>query len=274
MSVKTYVEAFERAKQEPKWMHGMVFQQSGSDVRVLAKNGETPVGIPASAVEDDRVVIYVDGIHQEWTEQQRQIRTFIEPRVEQPVIGIHEAAGKSTIGDGARIGKVLSYLKLVQSGAIPLSWAAKRLYKIDPSVKSVHDEVKTAVESGLKVQLVTHSGGGAETAAALNVLGREGVDLSDVRVLSCASAAAFEDFTSAGVKPENIYYTGSVNDPVYAMMRHFLPCGMPGLIGDLVTYVMNQKDPLSYHSPDYIFGNNPQMGAYLAGGPGGKYPLP
>lgn len=255
-------------------MHGMVFQQSGSDVRVLARNGETPVEIPPSAVEDDRVVIYVDGIHQEWSEQQRQIRSFVEPRVDQPVIGIHEAAGKSSLRDGARIGRVLSYLKLVQSGAVPLKWASKRLYKIDPSVKSVHDEVKGCLESGLKVQLVTHSGGGAETAAALNVLKREGVDLSSVRVLSCASAAAFEDFTSAGVKPENIYYTGSRNDPVYSMFRHFLPCGLPGFIGDLVGYFLGDRDPIGYHSPDYIFANNPQMEAYLAGGPGGKYPLP
>ena len=278
-------------------------QTPAGDTTVLKTSGQTipelPADIPASAVNrDGRVVIYVDGIHQELPEQKRQIKYFLHGQgtgganVGQSVVGIHEGAGKSGFRDGLRIAKVLGMLKLVQNRVVPLEWASKQIYKIDPAIKSVHDEVKQSLLAGRKVQLVCHSGGGAETATALTLLAREGMqgEIADnVRLLSTASAAAHKDFTKAGLKAENILYTGSKNDPVYYMFRHYLgPLSIPsavGFVADVARYMYHlvtdetQETAYHFHSPDYIFAQNAQtdnrlIQKFLDGGPGGKYPLP
>lgn len=299
-----YIQARESTEEEPGDLKGMVYEHtSNGEVNVLKLSGQTrpelPADIPASAVNaDNRVVIYVDGIHQELSEQKRQIRSFMQGQastgadVGQSVIGIHEGAGKSGLHDGARIGKALFMLKLVQNRLVPLEWASKQIYKIDPAIKSVHDEVKQSLLAGRKVQLITHSGGGAETATALHLLAREGMKQQigdNVRVLSMASAAAHKDFTKAGVKEDNLYYTGSQNDPVYSIFRHFLGpfniCSGVGFAVDAARYgwqALRGKDiPVvyHYHSPDYIFDRNMSEGSqriqkFLNGGPGGKFPLP
>lgn len=299
-----YVQARESTEEEPIDHRGIVYEQTrNGEINVLKLSGQTkpelPADIPASAVNaDGRVVIYVDGIHQEITEQHRQIRSFFHGQVpsgadvEQNVIGIHEGAGKSGFHDGVRIGKALFMLKLLQNRVIPLEWASKQIYKIDPAIKAVHDEVKQSLLAGRKVQLITHSGGGAETATALTLLARQGMkqEITDnVRVLSMASAAAHKDFTKAGVKAENIYYTGSENDPVYSIFRHYLgPLSIGSAVGfavDSARYlydIIKGKDTpvvYHYHSPDYIFDRNVVDGSqriqkFLNGGPGGKFPLP
>lgn len=297
-----YIEARETTRQEPPNLRGIVYSQSADgSVTVLKQSGETsdslPPDIPESAVKDGRVFLYVDGIHQELKEQHRQIRYFLHKQAQtgvdvgQDVIGIHEGAGRSGFRDGVRIAKVLSLLKLVQTHMVPLEWAAKKIYTIDPAVKSVHDEVKQSLLAGRKVQLMTHSGGGAETATALTLLAREGMkdEIRDnVRVLSLASAAAARDFTGSGVKPENLYYTGSRNDPVHYLFRNYIHPLAPldGLCfaASAVRYLAgwtHKKDPngLPYHAPDYIFAKNmtedgQRIGKFLEGGPGGVYVLP
>ena len=282
----------------------MVYEHTTkNEIHVLKYSGQTvgelPADIPESAVnQDGRVVIYVDGIHQEITEQHRQIRSFFlgqvstGANVDQSVIGIHEGAGKSGLHDGIRIGKSLAMLKLLQNGLVPLEWASKQIYKIDPAIKSVHDQVRQSLLAGRNVQLITHSGGGAETATALTILAREGMKdqiTEKVRILSMASAAAHKDFTKAGVKADNIYYTGSNNDPVYSIFRHFLgPFNPVSAVGFAMEacrfgYEMlkgkNEQVIRHYHSPDYIFDRNmdqegQKMQKFLDGGPGGKFPLP
>lgn len=299
-----YIQARESTEEEPIDHKGIVYEQrQNGEINVLKLSGQTkpelPADIPDSAVNaDGRVVIYVDGIHQEISEQHRQIRSFFHGQagtganVGQSVIGIHEGAGKSGLHDGVRIGKALFMLKLVQNRVIPLEWASKQIYKIDPAIKSVHDEVRQSLLAGRKVQLITHSGGGAETAAALTLLAREGMkqEIGDhVRVLSMASAAAHKDFTKAGVKAENLFYTGSEQDPVYSIFRHYLgPLSLGSAVGfavDAARYLYDMikgKDiPVVYHfhSPDYIFDRNVVDGSqriqkFLNGGPGGKFPLP
>lgn len=298
-----YIQARESTEEEPDDHKGIVYEHTQQgQINILKLSGQTvpelPADIPESAVKDGRVVIYVDGIHQEISEQKRQIRSFFHGQastganVGQSVIGIHEGAGKSGFHDGVRIGKALGMLKLLQNRVIPLGWASKQIYKIDPAIKSVHDEVKQSLLAGRKVQLITHSGGGAETATALTLLAREGMkqEISDnVRVLSMASAAAHKDFTKAGVKAENIYYTGSVNDPVYSIFRNYLgPLSIGSAVGfavDTAHYlyemIKGKDNPViyHYHSPDYIFDRNMADGSqriqkFLNGGPGGKFPLP
>lgn len=297
-----YVDARESTLEEPPHLKGVVYQQSpNGTVTILKTSGQTaetlPPDIPESAVKDGRVFLYVDGIHQEMSEQNRQIRYFLHKQaatgvdVGQDVIGIHEGAGPSGFQDGIRIGKVLSMLKLVQTGLVPLEWAKKKLYKIDPAIKSVHDQVKQSLLAGRKVQLMTHSGGGAETATALTLLAKAGMReqiRDNVRLLSLASAAALEDFVGAGLKPENIYYTGSKNDPVHYLFRNYLhplaPLSGLCFAANVVRYAVGwgtKKDPngLSYHAPDYIFAKNmvgeqQRIARFLEGGSGGVHVLP
>lgn len=297
-----YVDAFESATEEPPELKGVVYrQEADKTVEVLKFSGETtpelPPDIPADAVKNNRAVIYVDGIHQMWGEQQRQIHQFLHghnrngANVEQSVIGIHEGAGKSGFRDGVRIAKAMVMTKLVQSGLVPLKWAQKKLYKIDPAIKAVHDQLTQSLKAGRQVQLMTHSGGGQETVAALALLAREGKKkqvAENVRVLSLASAASARDFTKSGIKPENLYYTGSKKDPVYSIFRHHLhlitlPVHIPFWI-DVAKYLFSlpfqEPGALAVHSPDYIFAKNmndegrQRIQKFLDGGPGGTYPLP
>ena len=297
-----YVDAFESATEEPPELKGVVYRQEASGtVEILKFSGETkpepPPDIPADAVKNGRVVIYVDGIHQMWSEQNRQIDQFLHghnpngANVDQPVIGIHEGAGKSGFHDGVRIAKAMVMTKLVQAGVVPLKWAQKKLYKIDPAIKAVHDQLSQSLQAGRQVQLMTHSGGGQETVAALALLAREGFKKQiseNVRVLSLASAAAAKDFTKSGIKPENLYYTGSKKDPVYSIFRHHLhlttlPINIPfwyDVAKYLTSLPFQQPGALAVHSPDYIFAKNmndegrQKIDKFLAGGPGGSYPLP
>ncbi len=295
---QNFVDAWEASRQEPPHLRGVVYRQSADgSVEVLKYSGQTtdslPPDIPESAVKDGRVVIYVDGIHQDWGEQQRQIRHFLHGRSEvgadvgQDVIGIHEGSGPSGFKDGVRIAKVLSMLKLVQTGMVPLQWAQKKVYTIDPAVKSVHDQLKQSLLADRKVQLMTHSGGGAETAMALTLLKKQGFGekiAENVRLLSLASAASLKDFTRAGVKAENIYYTGSKRDPVHYMFRHFIhpfaPLSTALFAANAARYLWGlatSSDPngLAVHSPDYIFAHNhPRIQSFLDGGPGGVHRLP
>jgi len=297
-----YVDAFESATEEPPELKGVLYrQEADKTVEVLKYSGQTtpelPPDIPADALKSGRTVIYVDGIHQMWGEQQRQIDQFLHghnpngANVDQSVIGIHEGAGPSGFRDGVRIAKAMVMTKLVQSGLVPLKWAQKKLYKIDPAIKTVHDQLSQSLQAGRQVQLMTHSGGGQETVAALALLAREGKKkqiAENVRVLSLASAASARDFTKSGVKAENLYYTGSKRDPVYSIFRHHLhlvtlPVHIPFWI-DVARYLVGlpwqQPGDLAIHSPDYIFAKNmndegrQRIQKFLDGGPGGSYPLP
>lgn len=295
-----FVSAMTEAREEPLPLRGVVFQQSpGQRIRVLRNSGETkdtlPADIPASAVKNNRVVIYSDGIHHELPEEERHIEMFLQgaspegANVLQDVIGIHEGAGKSTFHDSMRIGKVLGLRKLLESGLVSPQWASKKLFAIDPAVKSVHDEVKQSLLAGRKVQLMAHSGGGAETAAALTLLKREGMGdqiRDNVRLLSIAPAASYKDLVQSGVKEENLYYTGSKHDPVYSVFHHHLGAlsvgsdiGFGVAAGKFLVSMLH-KDPnrMVYHSPDYIFAHNmdengQRIQRFLDGGPGGYYEL-
>src|SRR5690606_7867470 len=91
-----------------------------------------------------------------------------------------------------------------------------------------HDMVRQCLQVGRQVTLMTHSGGGAQTALALSLLAREedgrfrSEITAKVRVLSTASAASRQDFEEAGVAPANLLYTGSRKDAVYRIFRHHI----------------------------------------------------
>lgn len=303
-----YVEARESAQEEPPNLKGLVFLQNpDQSLRILKQGGQTrpqvpsgdPSDIPADAIRFNRVVIYTDGISQEWGEQQRQIYRFLHrggppggtgADVGQPVIGIHEGSGKSAVADVVRIAKDLSLLKGLQSGVVPTAWALEKVSVVDPAVKALHDTVQQALHDGLDVQLVNHSGGGQETALALTLLKKQGFEQQirdHVRVLAMAPACSVKDLEMAGVKNENIYYTASEHDPVWRIFHHHvetnplkLPLNLIPIYEGIKFLFTMRREHLAVHSPDYIFKNNmlpngkQRIQEFLTGSPGGSHVLP
>lgn len=303
-----YVDAREKAEEEPGLLKGVVFLQDvDKSMRVLKFSGQTRPEVPPGAVSDippeavrfNRVVISVDGISQMWDEHQRQIHRYLHrggppggvgADVAQPVIGIHQGSGKSSVADVIRIGKDLALLKGLQAGIIPTAWARERASVVDPAVKSLHDMVQQALHDGLDVQIVNHSGGGQETALALTLLKKEGWEQQireHVRVLAMAPACSFQDLEMSGVKKENIFYTASQNDPVWRMFHHHvhtnplkLPLNVLPIYEGIKYLVTMRREHLAVHSPDYIFRCNmkpdgkQRIQEFLTGSDGGTYVLP
>lgn len=307
LGMDRYADGFVNLPREPHQLHGLVYESFLDGHTVNLKTAtqtseDIPAGgpdIPRDAVKDNRVVIFVDGIHQDIDTQKDQIhRLFQAPRndpkhgaaCEQPVIGIHEAAGINAGADGTRIAIDLAWLKALQGRYLPTAWVHKACFQSDAAVRSVHNEIKQSLEAGRDVQIALHSGGGAETALALTLLSKENggqwkPEISKhVRVLAMAPACSRKDFELAGVKPDNIYYTASRNDPVYRFSKDFVPPTNQGLLALRAARVGVQllfdRSTIPYHAPDYIFWRNLQpdgtqrIQAYLDGGPGGDYELP
>lgn len=308
--IARYVREIRREGEEPPEVRGVVFEQyEDGRVQILKRQWEQqpdiPPGgqpdIPADAVRDNRVVIYTDGIQQGIWNQKDQIRRLLQaPRqhpdhggsVDQPVIGIHEGKHLHARDAIKRIAMDWTYLKALQGRFVPEPWVHKKIFTADPVVKSVHHQIRQSLQAGRDVQLVAHSGGGAETALALTMLSREdggrwkNVIKNHVRVLAMAPAVSKKDYELAGVKPENVFYTGSANDPLYHWASHYVTpalamSNLPTLKAGIESLLMlRDRDPLPYHAPDYIFWRNVQpdgtqrIQTYLDGGPGGQFELP
>ena len=288
-----------RGKEEPPELRGVVFRQDpdGSS-QILRYSGETtPDGpdIPDDLVVDNEVLIYVDGIGQRLREHRRQIAALLHggqdtaANLDKPVLGVHQGAGKSTLADVARIGRTIFYTKALQSGLFSNDWVKRNAFKNDPAVQSVYNLVKQSLAAGVQVTLMAHSGGAAETAMALTLLSREdGGRLKDqiseeVRVLSLAGAASARDFFEAGVTEENLLYSGSLKDPVFAGFRHhihpyrFWANLKPGVFAGLAALGSGSQISL-FHSVDYIFQEHQtptrhRLEDFLNGGPGGRFDL-
>jgi hypothetical protein len=264
---------------EPAVLQGQVYTHDpDGTTHALAMSGETrptagPAGpdIPASAVRNNRVVIYVDGIRYMRSSQQADIGKLLQStgddaslaHVDQPVVGIHEGVGQGLLSDPLRIVSDFVFLKAIQGGNSTAGQIAA-IYANDPAVKSLHDEVRQSLEAGRDVLLAAHSGGGTETALALTLLsqeedGRFAAAVGDhVRVLQIAPAASLQDFQWAGVRPENIYYTDSRSDPAYGAFHVFVP---PDDAAQMVTNALSalvdvKPSALERHSPYYIFAHN------------------
>ncbi len=303
-AVTQYIHDFYHAPREPSSMQGLVFEeQPDGSVETLRRSSQTtpdvPAAgpdIPANAVKNNRVLMEVDGIHEVLAKQEDQIHRLLEATpadhdngasVGQPVIGIHEATGSNIFADGFRIAKDLSILKALQGHALPCSWARTVAFYVDPTVRSIHNEVRQSLEAGRDCQMVVHSGGGAETALALSILAREDGGRwknqisQHVRILALSPACAVKDFERAGVNADGVYYTASRRDPLYQMSHQYVPPILSGLLlarGVVagLPLLWNQQ-AIAYHSPDYIFWRNMEpdgkqrIQGYLDGGSGGDH---
>lgn len=285
-------------REEPPELRGAVFVQSpDGSKQMLRHSGETtPEGpdIPAHAVVDKEVLIYVDGIGQPIEEQYRQIAALLHggqevgANLDRPVIGVHEGSGKTGRDDVVRIGKNVGMTKALQSGLAPTSWVEKAAYKNDPSIKAVKDLLQQTLDAGLKVTMMAHSGGSAQAALALSLLSREQGGRfapkiqENVRVLSLAGAASPQDYEKSGVAPKNLLYTGSRRDDVYRTFHnHIHPLAwhrnIPFLFGGL-SVLLGIGIDRSTHAPDYIFAQHQgkdqnRLESFLSGSPGGRHEL-
>ncbi len=249
--------------------------------------------VPPQAVVNNREVMVVEGVGGEipWYTGIIQ-KTFqsSEPgfvNVHQPVLGVHEGLGPNRLHDMARLFKNVAYLKQIEmSPATPEQVAA--IYRNDPAVKTVHDQVRDALDRGRDLVLVPHSGGGAETALALHILTQEDgryrpLIEKHLRILHIAAAAALEDYEQAGVPASNIYYTAIARDEVWQLAHVYVDPHDPGAglstvlptVGGLLR--SNFGGNSDAHSPDNIIranaapdGHQP-VADFLAGGPGGVH---
>ncbi|MHB2015426.1 MAG: hypothetical protein ACYCW6_00620 [Candidatus Xenobia bacterium] len=297
-AAQDYVDDVATAKKEPSDEHGIVYLEDadGSWCTLKTSGQTTPDGrdIPDRAVKNNRVVISVDGIHQSFAKHRQQIESLLESsrphgygaNVGQPVVGIHEGVGRNILADLWRIEIDRDCLSALEGHALPVSRIHRVAYHEDPAVKAVYDEVRQSLEQHRDVQLVVHSGGGAETALALTLLSREGFQdavRQHVRVAALAPAASRKDFEKAGLKAENIFYSGSKRDPVWRLCHHYVPSWLafmhvPIALSSL--YELAHQHNFQYHSPDYIFARNvlpdgsSRIQRFLDGGRGGEYTLP
>lgn len=273
--IARYVQHQERAERgEPPHLRGLVFKQSpdGTSENLRFSGQTTPEGpdIPVDAVVDGSVLISVDGIGQEVSEHHRQIKDLLHggsevgANLQRPVLGVHEGSGPDRKSDLLRIGRNVIFTKALQSGLFNAEKIEKIAYRNDPSVKAVKDLLQQALESGLKVTLMAHSGGGSQVALALNLLSRQNGGLwkkkipDNVRVLSLAGAASSKDYS--GVRSQDLLYTGSRRDDVYKMFHNhlhpwawhrnlpFLKNGVEAALGIGVDK--------STHALDYIFAQH------------------
>ncbi len=264
-----FQDDFYTVRPEGRRLSGAVYVQSPQGDVAMKRS----LDLPREAVVDNRVVIYLDGIHQSIGEQQRQIRELFSG-MDRPVVGIHEGSGKTILHDSHRQASNLLALKSIQTGALSAQTLRSRIFSNDPAVKSVYNLLRQGMDSGTDITLVTHSGGGIEGALALHMLREKGYEAKigqHVRILSLASGVAPEDFTGAGIKNENLFYTGSKADLAFQLARHFLPVAVPGALGGAVSWMMERpREEVLAHSPDYLFQENGQ--AVLEGFMQGKTP--
>lgn len=255
--------------------------------RLIADNGQTSAttnDLPASAVQNNRVIIAVDGIGENLNGSIHGLLQSNQPgsvNVGQPVVDVHEGVGPTRQADYGRVIKDLGYIKTMQAGG---SVDTQAVYQNDPAVKAVHDEVKTQLDAGHDVVLIPHSGGGPESALALNILAHEdgghyqGLISQHVRVMELAAAASPGDYQSAGVQAQNIFYGGDHTDPVVMLAQSDINPANPGpglaqlgqAFGEVAGMTTSGHD---VHSAEHVFHIEGQqrMASFLDGGPGGIY---
>lgn len=267
-----FKEDFHNVRPEPRKLRGAVYVQTpAGDIQARRDRS-----VPPQAIADNRVVIYLDGIHQSIGEQQRQIRELMSG-MGRPIVGVHEGSGKTILHDSHRQANNLLALKTIQGGGLSAETLRSRIFKNDPAVKSVFNLLRSGMDAGTDITLITHSGGGIEGALALAMLNEKGYGpkiSQHLRVLSLASGVAPEDFTRMGVKSENLFYTGSKADLAFQLARNFLPVAVPGALGGALAWALERPfEEVLAHSPDYLFQANGQaeLESFMEGKSPGKF---
>lgn len=285
--------------QEPPELRGVLFQQErDGTVKVLRYSGQTsptsPPDVGEDAVVDGEVFFSVNGIDQDWAGHRQQIKDWYHggfstgANWDRPIVGIHEGDRKGA-ADILRVLKNTLILKSFQAGLGGLEKTRRAAYANDPSVKTIHDQLRQNLAVGRQVTLMAHSGGGSQVALALTLLAQEGEKWENaiadkVRVMGTAATCTREDLRQAGVEDQNIFMTYSKRDPVPGFYRTPTSLHKPWSVlragaRGLRLLVGEKLKPGPWHEGHYIFEQNmtPQGSRivnFLEGGSGGTSPLP
>lgn len=282
-SVTSTIHDFVAPQQaDPQSQQGAIYMTNPDGTyQVLAGNGQTsPTGhtLPASAVANNRVVIGVEGIgdqintYSDWTHAYMQHTGPGTFNVGQPVETVHEGELPTLGAEVNRSTQDIASTKVIENGG---HVNPSEAYANDPAVKTLHDVIQQQLDAGHDVVLVPHSGGGPESALALNMLSQQGYHAQigqHVRVMSLAGAAAPQDYADAGVQPQNILYTASHQDPIGNFGRTYIDPANPQSVIKAASVL---GEP-SHHTNTELFQMNTQpdghnvLGDFMAGGPGGN----
>ncbi|MBN9419518.1 MAG: hypothetical protein J0I12_28945 [Candidatus Eremiobacteraeota bacterium] len=269
--------------------YGQLYQitPGSGDYKVLAQGGQTsPDGnnIPAEAIKDGRVIIGFEGIDGTQGSYVRAFNKLFNSEdaavpLNQPMLFIHEGHRPNRLDDIKRILHDYSVTKQVQAGEKVDLEAA---FQADPAVETGYNTIKQALDQDLDVLVFAHSGGGAESVEALNLLSSQGYreEIGEhVQIVLMAGAAPAQDAVEAGVKPGNALYIGMEADLVAQLGHGYIDPHNPmnGLV-DLVKDLRNTSDftlgPM--HSPDraIVPNNLDHLQDFFDHGIGGTYLAP
>lgn len=285
--------------QDPPELRGALFQQEpDGTVKVLRYSGQTSPTSPPDVGEDaaagGEVFISVNGIDQDWASHRQQIRDWYHggfstgANWQRPIVGVHEGDRKGA-ADTLRVFKNTLILKTLQGGLGSLEGIRQAAYANDPSVKTIHDQLRQSLAVGRRVTLMAHSGGGSQVALALSLLAREKDGLwedaisQDVRVMATAATCTRDDLRQAGVSDCNIFMTYSNKDSVPGFYRSPTSLLRPLSVAraaarGLYLRAWEKLRPGPWHQGHYIFQHNmtaegSRIVKFLEGGPGGIYPI-
>jgi hypothetical protein len=254
--------------------HGELYElHAEQPPRILEARGQTsPDGhdLPTDAVVDKKVVIGIEGIDGKPTAYARMLSPTVS-ELNQPVLMVHEGI---EINHGVSMRRIIKdNLALKQGNATP-----ELVFARDPAVQTTYNLIKQGLDQGDDILLIPHSGGGAESALALNLLSRTYHDeIHDhVRVMSLAGASAPSNYEAAGVDSKNVLYLGDARDPIAVAGSAETDPTHPKVDERRLIDGLSQMaaDPREFvlHEPDTILHENAQVAAdFLHGGAGGVH---
>jgi hypothetical protein len=193
----------------------------------------------------------------------------------QPMMMIHEGDRNQRVDDFTRIFKDYMDMKYTEAGHAPSLSSA---FSTDPAVQSTYDVLKQALNDGDHIMVLAHSGGGAESVEALNLLASHGYKdaiHNQVKIIIMAGVASQQDAIDAGVAPNNVMYAGMTEDAVAQLGHVYISPSDPGPgFVDLVHSLSQASDWTlgTYHSPnETIVPYNWTHFQQFAQGVGGTY---
>ncbi|HEY4000390.1 MAG TPA: hypothetical protein VGO93_16065 [Candidatus Xenobia bacterium] len=270
---------------EPPRLHGEAYllRPDGQTQVIRRGHHSDPHGndVPSEAVVNNRVVIALEGINNDAAEASVTLAQVMEKggpntvRLGQPMIVIHEGIEKTRGAAMSRIGHDVELMKRDQRG----SHVREKAFQTDAAVQTCYDLVKQQLDRGRDVLLVPHSGGGAESGLALNLLARHGYEKAigeHVRVMTFAGMASPEDYVRGGVKPENVLFVGDQHDAIAVTGSQFIDPHHPKAGAEELEHTLKQPGMIftlgPVHSlPNIMNKTHDHVQAFLDGGPGGTY---
>jgi len=225
--------------------------KDGATYKALDESGQTSANgnnIPADAVKNKNVVVLFQGINGSNSSYTNTFGKYMDNSndkvdLNQPILSIHEGDRPTVADEVGTVVKDWTHMKSVEGGG---DADLQQAFKADPAVQTGYNVLAQALNAGDHVTVLAHSGGGAESAEALNLLASQGYGdkiKQDVKYVSFAGAASRQDAIDAGVNPNQALYLGTTQDAVAQFGHTYVNPSNP--IGggiDLVKSLSNATD--------------------------------